>query len=476
MNQIAKKKKSNQKLWIWGSIILLGLLIGAAIIKSKSKPKGTAVFTEKVKKRTIVETVSASGKIYPEKEVKISSDVSGEVVELYVKEGDSVKIGQVLARVNPDTYQSAVERTSAGVNAARSQAGATNLNIETAKAQRDQIKSQWDNAKKNLERSKSLLQEGIISQSEYDASETTFRNLSASLASAENSISTAKKNAEASGYQVKDAEALLKETRTNLGRTTIKAPASGVISKLNIEKGERVVGTIQMSGTEMMRIADLGAMEVQVEVSENDIIRVQVGNTTDIEVDAYQNRKFKGTVTDVANSASNISTNGISALSNDQVTKFVVKIRIDKESYRDLVQGTKLTAFKPGMSATVEIKTNQEADVLSIPIQCVTAYDPKEEMKKKMDKMKKDPNIVEEEKITLDRNDFIEAVFVKRGDTVSRVDVTTGIQDQNYIMIKSGLQLEDEVVVGPYAAISKDLKQGSKVHIKKEEDEEKKKK
>ena len=148
MNQIAKKKKSNQKLWIWGSIILLGLLIGAAIIKSKSKPKGTAVFTEKVKKRTIVETVSASGKIYPEKEVKISSDVSGEVVELYVKEGDSVKIGQVLARVNPDTYQSAVERTSAGVNAARSQAGATNLNIETAKAQRDQIKSQWDNAKK----------------------------------------------------------------------------------------------------------------------------------------------------------------------------------------------------------------------------------------------------------------------------------------------------------------------------------------
>ena len=333
------------------------------------------------------------------------------------------------------------------------------MNIETAKAQRDQIKSQWDNAKKNLERSKSLLQEGIISQSEYDASETTFRNLSASLASAENSISTAKKTAEASGYQVKDAEALLKETRTNLGRTTIKAPASGVISKLNIEKGERVVGTIQMSGTEMMRIADLGAMEVQVEVSENDIIRVQVGNTTDIEVDAYQNRKFKGTVTEVANSASNISTNGISALSNDQVTKFVVKIRIDKESYRDLVQGAKLTAFKPG-----------------IPIQCVTAYDPKEEMKKKMDKMKKDPNIVEEEKITLDRNDFIEAVFVKRGDTVSRVDVTTGIQDQNYIMIKSGLQLEDEVVVGPYAAISKDLKQGSKVHIKKEEDEEKKKK
>lgn len=476
MLQSTNKKKNNNKIWIWSALIILALLITAAIIKSKTKPKGVGVFTEKVQKRTVIETVSASGKIYPEKEIKISSDVSGEVVELYVKEGDSVKVGQILAKVNPDTYQSAVERTAAGVNAARSQAGATNLNIESAKAQRDQIKSNYTNAKKNYERNKSLLQDGIISQAELDASEATYKNLTASLAAAENAISTAMKSAEASGFQVKDAEALLKEQKTNLGRTTIKAPASGVISKLNIEKGERVVGTMQMSGTELMRIADLGAMEVQVEVSENDIITVHMGNTADIEVDAYQNRKFKGIVTEVANSASNISTNGISSLSNDQVTKFVVKVRINKESYNDLISGARASTFKPGMSATVEIKTNQVDNILTIPIQSVTAYDPNEELKKKMSLAKKDNKLnVEEEKVTLDKNDFVEAVFVKQGDTVSRIDVISGIQDENYIEIKSGLNEGDEVIIGPYSAISKELKQGSKVHIKKEDEEVKKK-
>lgn len=473
MNTKIQQKKSSKK-WVWIGSLALIALIGGAIYKSKTKPKGEAVLTELAQKRIITETVSASGKIFPEKEIKISSDVSGEVVELYVKEGDSVHVGQVLARVNPDLYQSAVERTTAGVNVARSQAGASNLSIETARAQRDQVQTQFDNAKKNYERNKSLFQDGLISQAELDVAETSYKNLQSNLRSAENAIITASKSSEAAGYQVKDAEAMLKEQRNNLGRTTIKAPASGIISKLNIEKGERVVGTMQMTGTEIMRIADLGAMEVQVEVSENDIIRVHVGDETQVEVDAHQSRMFSGTVTEVANSASNIGINGLNALSNDQVTKFVVKVRIDKKSYQDLITDRKATAFKPGMSATVEIKTHQEKDVLSIPIQSVTAYDPNAELKKKMEKLKKESTSAAapaEEKVSIDRNEFIEAVFIKIGDTVARRDVITGIQDENFIQIKSGINEGDEVITGPYSAISKTLKSGKKVFIKKEEKE-----
>lgn len=462
-------KKRNWWIWILSGLILL--LIGAAIYKSKMTPKGVAVITEKAGTRDIIETVSASGKIYPETEIKISSDVSGEVVELYVKEGDSVRVGQVLARVNPDAYKSAVERGAAGVNVARSQAGASKTGINTAKAQRDQVNAQFQNAKKNLDRSKQLFKDGIISQSDLDLAETQYKNLESNLRSAESSIEAAIRQTESASYQVKDAEALFREQKTNLGRATIKAPASGIISKLNVEKGERVVGTIQMSGTELMRIADFNAMEVQVEVSENDIVRVNVGNETIIEVDAYQNKKFKGQVTEVSNSASNL--NSLTGISTDQVTKFVVKVRIDKTSYADLIKNTNSSPFKPGMSATVEIKTNTVTNKLSIPIQAVTAYDPEAELKKKSKAIDKPENVKlqEEEKKEISNNHFKEAVYIKMGDTVTRKDVITGIQDQNYIQIIEGLNENDEVVIGPYTAISKDLKAGSKVYIKKEEPE-----
>jgi HlyD family secretion protein len=471
-------RKLKLKWWWWVLIAVVLLLIIAAIVKAKTQPKGQEVNLEKVERRDIVETVSASGKIFPETEIKISSDVSGEIVELYVKEGDSVRTGQILAKVNADAYASAVERSSAGVNVARTQAKVSGNSIENAKQQLTQAKLQYENAKKIHNRNTELFKDGIISKAELENSETSMKNLEATYRASEISVNIAIKNSESAGFQVKDAEAVLKEQRTNLGRTIIKAPASGIISKLNVEKGERVVGTMQMSGTELMRIANLHAMEVQMEVSENDIVRVHTGDETEIQVDAYQNKKFKGTVTEVANSAANLTSVAGNNLSTDQVTKFVVKVRIDKTSYKDLEIGGR-APFRPGMSATVEIKTARIEKAISVPIQSVIAYDPNEEARKKKAKLDAENKSEfqtqsDEEKSKMDEDDFKEAVFVLRGDTVQRVDVETGIQDQNYIEIKSGLNEGEEVVTGPYVALSRKLKNGSKVHRKKEKKEEEK--
>lgn len=464
-------QKRKMKWWLWLIILVVPLLIVAAIVKAKKQPKGEEVNLEKIERRDIIETVSASGKIFPETEIRISSDVSGEIVELYVKEGDSVTTGQILAKVNADAYASAVERSSAGVNVARTQVKVSGSSIENAKYQLTQSKLQFENTKKIHDRNKELFKDGIISQADLENSEITLKNIEAAYKTAETSVNIAIKNSESAGFQVKDAEAVLKEQRTNLGRTIIKAPASGIISKLNVEKGERVVGTIQMSGTEMMRIADLHAMEVQVEVSENDIVRVKTGDETDIQVDAYQNKKFKGTVTEVANSASNLNSLTGNNLSTDQVTKFVVKVRVDKNSYKDLTKDMR-APFRPGMSATIEIKTSRLENVLSVPIQSVIAYDPDEEARKKKAKLdtenKSNQQPPEEVKAKLDENQFKEAVFIFRADSVQRVDVITGIQDQNYIAIISGVSEGDEVVTGPYVALSRKLKSGSRVHRKKE--------
>ncbi len=465
-------QKKGLRWWWWLVIVLIPVLIIAAIFKAKKQPKGEEVNLEKVQLRDIIETVTASGKIFPETEIKISSDVSGEIVELYVKEGDSVKVGQILAKVNADAYASAVERSSAGVNIARTQAQSSGNSIENAKQQKTQAKLQYENARKMHQRNVQLYKEGIISQADLENSETTMNNLEAGYKAAELMVENAIKGSESAGFQVKDAEALLKEQRSNLGRTIIKAPATGIISKLNVEKGERVVGTIQMSGTELMRIADLHAMEVQVEVSENDIVNVKTGDEATIEVDAYQNKKFSGHVTEVANSANNISSIAGNSLSTDQVTKFVVKVRIEKDSYKDLMSANS-QVFRPGMSATVEINTHEVKGVMSIPIQAVIAYDPNEEarkLKEKSDKENKSQQgLAKTETQKVDNNPYREAVFVLKGDTVSRIDVEVGIQDENYIEIKSGIAEGDEVVIGPYVALSRKLKNGSKVHRKVEE-------
>lgn len=465
-------QKKGLRWWWWLAIILIPVLIVAAVFKAKNKPKGEEVNLEKVQTRDIVETVTASGKIFPETEIKISSDVSGEIVELYVKEGDSVKVGQILAKVNADAYTSAVERSSAGVNIARTQASTSGNSIENAKQQKTQAKLQYENAKKMHQRNQQLYKDGIISLADLESSETTMKNLEAGFKAAEIMVENAIKGSESAGFQVKDAEALLKEQRTNLGRTIIKAPATGIISKLNVERGERVVGTMQMSGTELMRIADLHAMEVQVEVSENDIVNVKTGDEATIEVDAYQNKKFSGHVTEVANSANNISSIAGNSLSTDQVTKFVVKIRIEKSSYADLVVNNR-APFRPGMSATVEINTHEVKNVLSVPIQAVIAYDPNEEVRKAKEKKDRENKIqqptAQAEVKEVDDSPYREALFVVHGDTVSRVDVEIGIQDENYIEIKSGISEGDEVVIGPYVALSRKLKNGSKIHRKVED-------
>ncbi|MBT8191518.1 MAG: efflux RND transporter periplasmic adaptor subunit [Bacteroidia bacterium] len=444
---MAKKKK---RTWlIIASIILIGLLIAAAIYKSKSKPKGEEITTEKVSMRTIKETVSASGRIFPEKEVKISSDVSGEIVELFVMEGDSVLMGQILANIDPESYESAVARSEAAVSGAKSQLAISKSNKENSIAQKAQISAQLKNATKILARNSQLLRDGIISQAEYDQAVSNVENLEANLQAADANIRSAEQSIESAKFNVESAEASLKEMQTSLKRTTIEAPVNGIVSSLSVEQGERVVGTMQMSGTEMMRIANLNSMEVQVDVSENDIIRVGVGDLVDIEVDAFLDKIFKGTVTEIANSASNISSG---ALNTDQVTNFIVKIRINPESYNELVVPGQRFPFRPGMSASVDIYTNEKNDILSVPIQAVTAreIDPDEDDEK-------------------DEKEFKEVVFVFSADTVSMKEVKTGIQDDEYIEILEGLGDEDEVVTGPYKTISSKLEDGEEAHIKKED-------
>lgn len=440
---------------LWAMLALLVILIVVAIYKGKNKEEGIEVEWEAAAARTIDETVSASGKIFPETEVKISSDVSGEIVELYVEEGDSVVQGQLLARIDPEAFASAVERGKASVNNAKAQMAMSEAGISTAQAQIEQIEAQLINARTIHQRNETLLKQGVIAQAEFDQSLSNLQGLEANLRSAKAGLESSKKSVEGAAFNVKVAEANLKELATSLNRTTIKAPTSGIVSSLLVEKGERVVGTIQMTGTEMMRIANLNTMEVQVEVSENDILKIALGDEVDIEVDAYLDKVFKGTVTEIANSANNIST-AQATLNTDQVTNFLVKVRMDPASYSDLVKGTSLYPFRPGMSATVDIYTEKNENILTVPIQAVTVRD----WDKMMDDKKDKDDSKEDEELS-------EVVFLKSGDTVSVVKVTTGIQDDKYISVLSGLSAGQEVITGPYTAVSKKLKPGEKIREKK---------
>jgi HlyD family secretion protein len=461
---MTKPKKKSSKWIIWTLVVLLVILIAAAAIKARQKPKGEAVETEKVALKEIREIVSASGKIFPEKEIKISSDVSGEIVELYVEEGDSVKAGQVLAKIDPEAYVSAVERANASVSGAKSEVSRSKSAIENSTAQIEQIKAQLENTRRIHERNKKLKADGVISAQDFENSESTLLQLEANLRSAEATYRASQQSAKSAEFNVASAEASLKEIRTSLSRTTITAPTAGIISKLNVEQGERVVGTIQMTGTEMMRIANFNSMEVQVEVSENDILRVSVGDTATIEVDAYLNEKFKGVVTEMASSAAN--TGAAQVLTSDQVTNFIVKIRILQESYSTLHNNA--MPFRPGMSATVDINTHTERDIIAIPIQAVTtrekeAGDSTSMADKTMSSVAADDEIDE-------------VVFVYDADTARMVKVATGIQDNEFIQILSGLEVGQEIITGPYSTISRKLKNGLALERKETKEEEKEKK
>ena len=462
------KKGKNTILIILG-VLLLALLVFAAY-KSRSKPKGIEVTTEEVTKRTIREQVSASGKVFPETEVKISSDISGEIVELFVEEGDTVKAGQLLGRIDADTYQSQVQRSQATVSNARAQVANSEAGVARAEAilkqseaQRDQITAQAINTRAIHTRNRGLFDEGIISAADFESSTSTLDGIEANLKSAEATIASNRANLEAARqsvnaaeFNVKSAQATLGEVNTSLRRTNIVAPMDGIISRLDVEQGERVVGTLQMAGTEMMRVADLSTIEVQVDVSENDVLRVNVGDPAEIEVDAYLDEKFTGYVTEIANSATNSTA---ASLTTDQVTNFVVKIRINPESYREMMLKSSRFPFRPGMSASVDINTNTEKDVLTIPIQAVTTRDLNQVGKKKRKKGKK-----KQKKEDVEEN-IKEVVFVMEADTARMIQVKAGIQDDKYIQILEGLSEGMEIIEGPYSVVSKKLEQGEEIRV-----------
>jgi HlyD family secretion protein len=476
-NQQPKQKKRTLLYVLIGVFVLL---IAAAVFKAKQKPKGEEVTVEKVEKRTIKETVSASGKIFPETEVKIRSDVSGEIIELYVKEGDSVTAGQILAKIRPDEYQSALEQGQASVGSARAQREISSSNAKGSGAQIDQLKAdrqrvvaQLEVARNTHQRNEKLYKDGVISTSEFESSQNNLRAAESALAvseanlrSAESNLTSAKAGVQASEFGINSANARLKELRTSLQKTIVTAPVSGIISKLNVEKGERVVGTLQMAGTEMMRVANLRSMEVQVEVSENDILKVSLNDEVDIEVDAYLGRKFKGKVSEIANSASNVGTAAGASLNTDQVTNFVIKVRMDPASYADLLKDGRRYPFRPGMSASVDVYT-QMVEGLTVPIIAVTARDEdeKDEKDKKDEEEEGKPASAEASAGKKDNDLIKEIVFVMTNDTVGIREVKTGIQDNDYIEIVSGLQEGDVVVTGPYSAIARKLKGGSRIRV-----------
>ena len=417
---------------IGSAVVAVGLLVGlskAGVIGNKDK--GTAIEVANVSTGIIVETVSATGKIQPEIEVKISSMVSGEIIDLPIKEGQVVKKGELLVKINPDLYTSGLNRTLA--------------NLSGIKAGLSQYDASFKEAKANYERNKTLFEKGIISKSDWDKSVASFE--------------VAKATKESAYYNVKSASASVNEAKDNLGRTIIYAPAAGTVSVLNVELGERVLGTQQMAGTEILRVANLNNMEVEVDVNENDIVKIKVGDPANVEVDAYLKKKFKGIVTSISNSASTV-------LTADQVTNFKVKVRILKESYEDLMVGKPLSysPFRPGMTATVDIITKTRANVVSIPISAVVVKSDTTAVKVlKIEDPESDQN-----KSTPKSDKKLECVFVKVGNKAKIRIIKTGIQDDTNIEVLSGLKKGDVVITGPYTTVSKDLNSGDKVFVESE--------
>ncbi|MFV8341738.1 efflux RND transporter periplasmic adaptor subunit [Flavobacterium sp. XS2P39] len=419
---------------IGSAVVIIALLI---VLSKKgiigNKDKGKEIEIAQVDATTIVETVSATGKIQPEIEVKISSEVSGEIISLNVKEGQVVKKGDLLVKINPDLYTSGYNRSVS--------------NLSGTKAGLSQADASFKEARSSYDRNKTLFEKGIISRSDWDKAIASFE--------------VAKAAKQTAYFNVQSASATVNEAKDNLGRTTIYAPADGTISVLNVELGERVLGTQQMAGTEILRVANLNNMEVEVDVNENDIVKIKVGDEAKVEVDAYLKKQFQGIVTSISNSAS-------SALTADQVTNFKVKVRILKESYQDLLEGNpaSYSPFRPGMTATVDIITKTKTNVLAVPISSVVVKSDTAAVKEiKVE----DPQ--SDEKKTAPKSDKkLECVFVKVGDKAKIRIIKTGIQDDTNIEVLSGLKKGDVVITGPYTTVSKELNSGDKVTLKTDKD------
>lgn len=436
----------NKKLLVYSVVGVIVLIIFMVIGKKAGwfgSDFSVSVATEKVESRTITELITANGKIQPETQVKISPDVSGEIIELFVEEGNEVKAGDPLCVIKPEVYVSALNRAEAALN--------------SSKARLAQSEAQQIERELSFKRAKQLYEKETIPVSEFESAQAAYQ--------------VAVSEVKAAQFSVKSAEASVAEAKEQLTKTRIFAPIAGTVSALNVEKGERVVGTNMYAGTEMMVVADLDRMEVQVEVNENDIVKVSKNDTALVEVDAYLNRKFKGIVTEIANSA---KTTGAAS---DQVTNFDVKVLLLKESYQDLIDTTSgkgISPFRPGMSATVDIQTETRDNVISVPIQAVSTRIKKEgggtEEVKDETTVKADnesDNSKEKSEVKEERQ---EVVFLVREGRARKVEVRTGIQDNTDIEILDGVKPGDEIIVAPYNTINKILKDSMLVKVVKEEE------
>lgn len=422
------KNKSNKLLYYLLGVIVF-LIIFAVIGRNAGwfgGAKETQVEVAKVKRTAIVEKVSASGEIQPEKEVKLSPDVAGEIIGLYVQEGDSVEEGRLLVKIRPDNFVSALDRTKANYNQQQA-------NLAQARASLQRAEAQTTQAELNFNRQQTLFKQKAISEAEFEQARVEF-------ISSQKDLEAAKQNVLASEFVVKSSQASVNEAEENLRLTNVYSPVSGIVSNLLVEQGERVVGTQQMAGTDMLTIADLSKMEVRVDVNENDIVRLSMGDTTIIDVDsyAYTGKTFKGVVTSIANTAN-------TKASSDAVTEFKVKIRILNSSYQDLVQEGKKYPFRPGMTASVEILTNSKSNALSVPLAAVTTRD----------------NQLDTSATGVTR--ARELVFVNDGGVAKLKQIKTGISDFQNIEVLEGLQEGEEIISGPYFIVSKQLKEGDKV-------------
>lgn len=444
-----KKKKV-----LWIIVSLVALIVLLIVLKKAGvlgKEEGIKVAVDKVVQKTIIETVNASGKVYPEIEVKVSPDVSGEIVELTVEEGDSVRRGQILARIYADIYTTQRDQAAAVVN----QQQAT---VENSKAQLSSLKSALDLAQKTYDRQKTLLDEKVISRAEFEQAEN-------SLMAARANYNAALQGIRSGQAGVASASASLSRANKDLSRTVVTAPMDGVVSLLNVKKGERVVGNSMMAGTEMLRLADMSKIEVRVDVGENDIPKVHLGDSALVEVDAYNTRKFKGVVTKIASSS--VSAGAATAISTNDVTNYKVYIRLLPESYADLYDPSrpKNFPFRPGMTASADIQTRSKANVMAVEINAVTTREKGTDKvaDKASDENENGENNEETNSLSTDLD---EVVFVLQPDgKVKKVTVTTGIQDINYIEVTSGLKMGDTVIVAPYNVVSKTLKEGTKVTV-----------
>ncbi len=444
----------NKKLkWIIISLILLIVIL--VVLKKTGvigKDEGIKVTAEKVQKRTIIETVNASGKVYPEVEVKLSPDISGEIIELNVAEGDSVKKGQELAKIYGDIYATQRDQAAAIVNQQQAQ-------FNDAQAGLGALEAQLDQSKKTYDMQKQLYDEKVISRNEFNTADAAYKTALANL-------NAAKQGVKGSYAGVQSAKAALHKADKDISLATLRSPMDGIVSLLSVKKGERVVGSSMMAGTEMMRIADMNKIEVRVDVGENDIPKVRLGDSASIEIDAFNDRKFTGVVTQIASSNNGAATQNDLANTSTDVTNYKVYIRLNPASYQDLVNAskTKRFPFRPGMSASADIQTKTHVNVLSIPINAVTTREKNDStLNSSMN------NQAENDAMAVGNqgdNDLDIVVFKVQPDgKVKKQKVKTDIQDINYIEVTDGLKEGQEIVTGPYDVVSKTLKDGDKVKV-----------